>query len=168
MFRFLLIGLLLILFLSCDYYIVNSYKNGVGYINPRTAIGPKDFSACYEDGILMPYYSRDQRAGFAQDKDSLRRYFASKFDNYGIINESGYITVRFIINCKGEAGRFEIRQVGMDYKKKKFHKNLVEGLLELTQELKDWQPLKRSDMTYDSMFHLTFKIENGELVEILP
>ena len=164
--RILLI-LSVILICSCDYYVVNSYKHDIGYLDPSKALD-KGFKACYEENILEPYFSRNIPAGFEHGKDSLRSYFLKHYDHKGIVNESGYITFRFIINCEGEAGRFIRYGVGSDYEKKQFHPELTSQLYALLAELKDWRALQIGDVILDSHIYITFKIESGELVEILP
>lgn len=154
---------------SCDYYLVNPHQHQVG--EPQKPFGgDKDFQICYEEKILPHYYGFRRHNGyiFKPGKDSLRSHFRENYNNQGIINESGYITLRFIINCKGETGRFILEELGFDYKKKKFNPELTEHLLTLTKSLKDWTAFSTGDVTFDSFTHLTFKIENGELLEILP
>jgi len=165
--RILLPIICLVLLSSCDYYIINSYENQVGYISNNNTLGDKDFKVCLEEHLFPFYYGR-KPASFTFGKDSIRRYFDEQYSNQGVINESGYITIRFIINCKGEAGRYEILQIGKDYKKKIFNQALVDHLFTLTRNLKDWNPIELRDTKFDSFIHMTFKIENGELLEILP
>lgn len=156
-----------LLLVSCDYYLINDYDQHVGVIRKSNTRNTGEWSACYKEKIFPYYYGRNP-ASFAEGKDSLRQHFRMRYYNHGITNESGYITVRFIINCKGEPGMFEIRQVGMDFKKKKFNKQIVDQLFEILLQLESWKPVEFYGDKYDSFYHLTFKIENGELKEILP
>ena len=168
MLRRICIFILILTFYSCDYYLINSYKNGVSYINPNSAIEVEAFEACYEEGILPSYFSRNKPTQFIHGKDSLRNYFFNEFHHEGYTNESGYVTVRFVVNCQGEIGRYEIHSIGPDYKKKKFPSLFTDQLLKLTSQLQDWQSLQIGDTKFDSYFHLGFKIENGTILEILP
>lgn len=152
---------------SCDYYLVNPHHHQVGHISASALLDKSDFKACYEEK-MFPYYYGRHPSKFSHGKDSLRNYFLQQYDHQGFTNESGYITIRFIINCEGETGRHQLLQVGLDYQEKEFNEQLTDRLLHLTKDLKDWDALSFSDSTYDSFIHLTFKIENGELVEILP
>ena len=140
----------------------------MGYIDPSKALGSKEFKVCYPENVMPYYYSRREPGGFTEGKDSLRHYYKKNFDNHGITNESGYITFRFIINCRAESGCYEILEMGEDYAEKSFHPALTDELLNLTQDLEGWQALKIGDTQFDCYFHLTFKLKNGELVEILP
>lgn len=167
MLRTLICLLMILLFTSCDYYIINPHHRQLGHISPSAFGDDSEFKACYEERMFPYYYGKDP-SKFSHGKDSLRNYFLKYYDHLGYTNESGYITVRFIINCEGEAGRHQLLQVGLDYQEKEFNAQLTDKLLQLTKNLKDWDPIIFGDSTYDSFIHLTFKIENGELVEILP
>lgn len=158
--------LIINLITSCDYYVVNPYKHPIGHLS-ESNIGNPDFEPCYKEEIFAGNYFR-KPSGFSFGKDSLRRYFSSTYDNQGIVSESGYITFRFAINCEGEKGWYEIHELGLDFKEKKFNKITVDHLLKLIEDLDSWRPIEFNDNKFDSYMHLTFKIENGDLLEILP
>lgn len=164
---FLLGGLMILG--ACDYYIVNPHHHQVGHIEVGRDEG-KDFKVCYKEKIFPHHmaWNRYWVYKYPPGKDSLRLYYDKEFANQGIVNQSGYITLRFIINCKGEAGAFEVEALGLDYDKKDFNPELVDHLLELTKAITAWHPFTQGDSTFDSFTHLTFKIDNGELLEILP
>ena len=152
---------------SCDYYIIDPHNEHVGFIDIKDAPKDKNFKACFEENIFPYYYSRSP-ASFSYGKDSLKKYFHKKYNNFEDVSCSGYVTARFVINCEGEAGRFIVHQVGPDYVQKKLNPKIVNNLLEAVQALEDWKPIQFFDDKYDSFFHLSFKIEGGDLVEILP
>ena len=159
---------ILITFLfSCDYYIVKDYQDHVGLIVEPEESGNSDFSPCFQEKIFPYYYGRSG-AEYAKGKDVLRNYFREHYKNFGNTHESGFITFRFIINCEGQAGNYEIRQVGLDFKKKSFNKETVDHLFSLVRKLQDWKTVEFFGDKYDCFYHLTFKISNGELLEILP
>lgn len=151
---------------SCDYQIIDPHDHEVGYIDPSKALD-EGFEACFEEKIFPYYYGR-KPARFDFGKDSLKRYFVSQYNDFGDFSQTGYITFRFVINCKGEAGRFVTESVGHDFEKKEFNPKIVDGLYKALSQLKGWQPIQFYDDKYDSYYHITFKIVNGELLEILP
>ena len=152
---------------ACDYYMINAHDHQIGLIEESESISGPDFELCYWEKVF-PYYYGSDRAGYLPGKDSLRLYFETHFENEDYKNQSGYITVRFMINCKGEAGQFQLLQTGTDYRTKEFDAHLSDHLFELVRGLENWKPLKFNGDGYDSFFHLTFKIDNGEIAEILP
>jgi len=150
---------------SCDYYIVNQHKNHVGVID--SSFGDDGFKACFEEKIFPNYYGYN-RTGYKKGKNALIKHIKEGYDNLGYTSDSGYITFRFLVNCKGEAGRHIVETVGEDYKTKSFNDEYLELLLELIKDLKEWTPLSFYGDQYDSFNYISLKIENGELVEILP
>lgn len=159
--------LILIMLGSCDYYRINPHRNHISHIPIGQAIESDSFKVCFKEKIFPPFYGR-QRATFSEGTKALKQHILDTYEDIGDRSESGYITIRFVVNCEGEAGRFIVHEVGPDYKKKKFNKRIVKQLLGSLQSLKEWKPLQFYDDRYDSYYFLSFKINNGELAEVLP
>jgi hypothetical protein len=85
-----------------------------------------------------------------------------------IDQNDGYVTIRFLVNCKAETGRFRLEQVNFDYQDKIFEGELVTQLLEKTKQLDGWLPGVREGLRCDYYKYLTFKIINNQIVDILP
>ncbi|NNE26341.1 MAG: hypothetical protein HKN09_05820 [Saprospiraceae bacterium] len=152
---------------SCDYYFIEPHKEHVGFIPHTGFLEPEEFPPCFPEKIFPYYYGRS-RAGFEHGLDSLKTKLFNSYNNFGNTSITGYITIRFLINCQGEVGRFEIKSLGTDYKKKKLDIRVEQHLVDAIKELRDWKPIVFNDDNYDSFYHLTFKIINGELKAILP
>jgi hypothetical protein len=73
-----------------------------------------------------------------------------------------------VVNCKGETGRFRIQQMDMDYQEMKFLPETVNQLLKLTQQLHGWIIGEYNGAVRDYYQYLTFKIQEGQLMEIMP
>jgi hypothetical protein len=86
-------------------------------------------------------------------------------DNY---SDSGYLNLRFIINCEGEVGRFVIHENNLDLEPNTFNKDLKNQLFKLTSEIKGWQPIVLYDDVRDSYMYVSYRIENGKITEIIP
>ena len=86
----------------------------------------------------------------------------------GIPGENGYLTVRFIVNCEGAAGRYRILEVDPGYRPKSFPAPLRDFLLGQTRELQGWTPGRQEGEPSDSYYMLTFKIRDGRVVDLLP
>lgn len=54
------------------------------------------------------------------------------------------------------------------YKPFKFDPKISEQLTEIVKGLNGWIPRKGRSRNYDFYQYLTFKIENGQIVKILP
>jgi hypothetical protein len=73
-----------------------------------------------------------------------------------------------VINCEGEAGRYIIHENHLDLNPTKLEPQMVEHLFELTSQLKKWNPNIIKGEPKDSYMFITYRIENGKIVEILP
>ncbi|NOT36608.1 MAG: hypothetical protein HOP11_04465 [Saprospiraceae bacterium] len=85
-----------------------------------------------------------------------------------IEGESGYITIRFMVNCEGKTGRYRVEQLDFEYKDKKFNEKIIDSLLSKTKSLDKWIPAKSEDFVYDYYKYLTFKIIDNQIKDILP
>ncbi len=143
----------------------NKYTHNVEYINPETALLNDDFEVCNENYIIQ--YYNPQRATYSKGKNGLRTFIMSNYKNNNY-NDSGYLNIRFVINCKGEAGRYVIHENNLDLEPHDFNEDLVNQLFNLTTELKTWNPNFTHDDFRDSHMYISYRIENGEITEIIP
>ncbi|SHG91731.1 hypothetical protein [Winogradskyella jejuensis] len=145
--------------------IYQKIDNSVEYINPETALGNKDFKTC-NDNIIFNYYN-PQSASYSGGKNNLRDYILSNY-NSDKYSDSGYLNILFVINCKGEAGRYKVYENNLDLEPQKFNPQLKTELLNLTMKLKKWNPNVIRGEYVDSSMYISYRIENGEITEILP
>lgn len=128
---------------------------------------PSDFQLCnkYIHKNLNVYYAggTSYKGGIYKIRKELTpKYIRPKEQ------ESGIIRIRFVVNCQGKTGNFEVLELDGDYKEKEFVSNIPEQLLSFTKELNDWVPGKFSGKNVDTYKFLTFKIKDSEITEIFP
>lgn len=144
----------------------SNYPNNVGDIKPDPTLDDSTFRACRESNIPQ-YYSID--SGFEGEKPAIKRYFEQNFKkNKAWAKENGYITVRFVVNCNGQTGRFRVLEMSPVYQPKKFPPALSNQLLQLTKQMPGWLPGKSENIPYDYYQYLTFTITKGEITQITP
>ena len=147
----------------------NAFPNDAHYIDPETALLSDGFEVCNEDYILQ--YYNPERATYSEGKNGLRNFILSNYKNNNY-TDSGYLNIRFVINCKGEAGRYVIHENDLDLAPKTFTKGLKDQLFELTIQLKGWNPNlivgENGSAYYDTYMYISYRIENGNITEILP
>ncbi|CAM1345497.1 hypothetical protein [Tenacibaculum amylolyticum] len=165
------IGILLLFFarffyLSNPKYVPskNKFTERVAYIDSEKALLSEGFETC--STIMFDYYN-PERATYSEGKNGLRKFILSNYKNKSY-NESGYLHIRFIINCKGEAGCYIIHENNLNLEPKEFNKDLVDQLFKLTTQLKKWNPNVVSGKKRDSYMYISYKIENGNITEIIP
>lgn len=143
------------------------YPKNVGDIAPDTALDDPNFGVCREQYITQ-YYS-STTSGFRGEKPALEAFFRGKFTkNAKHRGENGYITIRFVVNCRGQTGRFRVQEMGADYRPKKFPSALTAHLLAITKQLDGWLPAQRNGFSLDYYQYLTFVITDGGIAQILP
>ncbi len=142
------------------------YPRQVGDIAFDAALDDPEFMVCNEKRAQQYYAFRT--SAFQGEKPAVEQYFEERFQGIETDGEDGYITVRFIINCEGKAGRFRLQEMGMDYKEKQFEHSIGPQLLELTKKFDGWNSIVHKGQPYDYYQYLTFKIQGGKITEILP
>ena len=158
--------IILILTVSCSQ---NDYKN-VGDIPFDKEMDDENFQLCNERNIKQYYVrkSSDIPPSYKGEKRGLEKAILSKYSFPQSEKENGYVTIRFIVNCNGETGRFRIEEMDFTYKTKNFDTKISNQLFEIVENLNEWIPRKDKNTTYDFYQYLTFKIEKGQIVKILP
>ncbi len=128
-----------------------------------------DFELCDSEKAYQ-YFNIGQGLLFKGEKIALEKEFLEKYNPEIAKKESGMIRIRFIVNCKGETDRFRISGADENYNEKEFDKSITSQLLQLTKELKNWHGLfnPETQQGADYYQYLIFKIENGQIVKILP
>lgn len=144
----------------------HDYPLHVGDIAFDETIDDPDFFICNEKRI--PQYYAFRSSSYLGEKPVIEKYFQEKYNHEGLENENGYLTIRFIVNCKGKAGRFRMQEMGLDYIEKKFDIKLSDQLFSLTTQIEAWTKNISKGQPYDYYQYLTFKIIDGEIKEILP
>lgn len=81
---------------------------------------------------------------------------------------NGFITIRFVVNCKGQSGNFEIYQIDNNYQIAKFEDRYIEQLLNFVKTLENWKIGTYESRKFDYYAYFTFKIEHGKVTEIVP
>lgn len=162
-------SILIVLTILASSCFQHDYKD-VGDIPFDQEIDDKNFKICNELNIKQYYVrsSSDLPPTYKEEKRGLEKAIFSKYKFPQSEKENGYLTIRFIINCKGKTGRFRIEEMDFGYKPHKFDKKITDQLLEIVKNLKDWIPRKSNGENLDFYQYLTFKIKNGQIVKILP
>ncbi|WP_431132609.1 hypothetical protein [Psychroserpens mesophilus] len=141
------------------------FEHASHYIDPETALLNEGFHVCNENYIAQ-YYNTPELP-YPNGKNGFRNYINLAYvnDNY---SDSGYLNIRFIINCEGEAGRFVIHENNLDLEPHTFSEDLKNQLFKLTSEAKGWKPIFLYEEARDSYMYVSYRIEHGEITEIIP
>lgn len=141
----------------------------VAYIDPATALDARSaFRPCQPEEEIIDYYNGEPNAGFPGGKQALRAAVLQRLDTLLLADASGYLTFRFVINCAGEAGWFITEQADLDFQPTTFPPQTIGHLYHILSGLDRWQACEWRGKAVDAFFYVTFKLQHGELIEILP
>jgi len=140
------------------------YTERTAYIDANTSLLSEGFQTCSD--YIFDYYN-PERPTYNTGKNGLRTFILENYKNNGY-TDSGYLNIRFVINCEGETGRYVMHENDLNLVPKKFDPKLREQLFKLTSSLDKWNPNVISGNKVDSYMYLSYRIENGEITEIIP
>lgn len=152
---------------SIDTNTPNNYLRHVGDITFDPKLDDPNFKVCNERRAQQ-YYSFDKGLMYKGEKPALLAHFNKGFKPPKKSTETGFVTIRFIVNCEGKTGWFRVLGIDNAYQPKTFSAALVDQLLSLTKQLDGWMTGDYNGTTYDYYQYLTFKIQNGHIIEIMP
>jgi hypothetical protein len=81
-------------------------------------------------------------------------------------NESGFIRVRFLVNCQGQSDRFRLLELDFDLKEKKFSETLSLHVLSIAKSIQ-WPARRANQQTVDYYHHFSIRIVDGQLADII-
>jgi hypothetical protein len=138
----------------------------VGDITFDPKIDDPHFQVCYPEYVYQYYGLNTSYVGGAK---AIKKFMFSHFKyEPAFSTATGYITIRFVVNCKGETGWFRIKQIDKHYEHIQFNKNMIDQLLDLTKKLNCWIPGKINGVNCDTYYYLNFKLIDGHLKDITP
>ncbi len=144
-------------------------KKRVAYIDPVNTLDDAIyFELCGHENAIVDYYNSSPDVRYADGKGEMKKIIRGKLEREKLHGESGYLTFRFVVNCKGETGRYVLEQSDLNYQKKQFSSETIDHLYQITNDLKRWQPAVIRDKGQDAYVYLTYKLQNGVVTDVLP
>ena len=157
---FLLISFLIALSISLWAYDQSTLR--VGELRENDQMD-NEFKLCNDNYITEHYGMNTHYIG---GKKAIKNKILNELQ---ILNfqESGLITYRFVVNCKGEIGRFRLKGTNTDLQRIEIDSHNVRKMEKALAGLRTWNPAKnKAGDTYDSYYILNFKVENHKIVDI--
>lgn len=134
-------------------------------INYDPELDAKELSLCNE--YIPQYYSvsTDYDGGKRAIKNELMPYIEKEkifFEHF-----NGNISIRFILNCKGEIGLFRAKVIDQNLQETSVNQAPLDALIRLVSQLNHWRLKPKKDgTTYDSYYFINFKIRKGLVTDI--
>ena len=137
------------------------YTHYIGYLSES-----ENFERC-SDRIIGWYASASKFVPiYNGSKSSFNKHIKENYIPSDTIT-NGFLNLRFMINCKGQVGDMEISQIDPNYKATEFSTKLIDQLIELSSQKKNWKIPVTEEPT-DYYMYLIYKIKDGKIAEILP
>ena len=147
----------------------NHGEHRTAYIDPsNTMSDDSDFKICNHEREIADYYWSNPDARYSEGKRAMLDTIYAHVDESKLVGPNGKLVFRFVVNCEGKAGRFVAEGFDLDYQRTDFNQETVDHLFGILQKLEKWEPVLFGDELQDAYFYITFNIENGEIVDILP
>ncbi len=141
------------------------HKGHIGYLDPKNPDISEDFKRC-TDKLPVGFYHSTAPYIYKGGKPFFKRFIQNNYSNNNF-TDNGYLNFRFLIDCNGELGDVETNQLNTNLEITTLNENLVGRLSKLTLRKENWNSLETREVR-DFYMYIIYKIENGQVVEILP
>lgn len=140
------------------------YPQHIGYLDSSNPDMSSKFRRCNPDLLPAGFYSSAFTYAFESNPSKFKEAVIPKFNSQSNYNHSGFLGIRFIIDCNGNIGDYEINALDVNYERTTFEKEMIHTLLQLCLAKEHW----KGRNTIDTYMYLILKIENGQILEIIP
>jgi len=144
---------------------INSIEK-VGAILYDAALDNPNYYLCDERNI-MEYYQVNPK--FKEGHNSVKLYFKAATKGLKFSEKiNGLLTLRFVINCRGEIGRVRSFTIDANYQSICLNKAKIAVISDHIKQMPNWTPGNYKEKEYDAYKMISFKIINGVITEIIP
>jgi hypothetical protein len=109
------------------------YQDQVGDTKFDEKLDDPHFKTCNK--VVLQYYNFGKGLQYQGEKIKILEAFKG-FNAPNSLDDTGYVTIRFIVNCEGKTGMFRIQEMSDTYETKKFSDDAITQLLNYSRSLK--------------------------------
>ncbi len=139
------------------------HKVRIGYIE-KNEVEFDSIKEYAKESIYGTYSSTAPRI-YKGSKYQFKKYILKNYTSE-LFDDNGYLVLRFYINHKGEVFLHETIELDHAYEAFDLNDSLVDQLTALSFRKENWNPFGDNKSNY--YMHLTYRIENGKITEIIP
>ena len=127
-----------------------------------------DFAWCRpQRELTRDYYNATPDVSVLGGHATLRRVLLPRLDLAALAGESGYLTLRFVVDCRGQIGMIAADEADLDFAPKTFPPEAVAAFA---------KTLRAGDIAFDLSdagdhdyyAYLTLKLRDGDVTDFLP
>ena len=153
---------------STNATIKSEFPRQVGDISFDPKLDDPSFRIC-DSANVYQYYTFFNGLEYDGEKTAIVNHFQRGYNPESHPGQSGFLTIRFLVNCKGETDRYRIySQVDELLNPKSFSNALLEQIMKLTRQLDGWKIAKYEGTDWDYYQYITFHFNNGQITTISP
>ncbi|NJC26990.1 hypothetical protein [Neolewinella antarctica] len=146
----------------------SSYLRHVGDSQQDLSTDAESFTLCNDESATMQYFNIGKGLKYTGGKQAIREAFRENFVARDTTT-SGWVRVRFIVNCRGESGRFRLLSADLTYAEMELDETLADDILAIVKSLDGWEPMVTDGGdSLDYYQYITVKLVDGEIKELLP
>lgn len=140
------------------------YPDYLGEIQLDSDVDDPNFTLCDTTKLVQSRLALSYEGGFAQLEEMAQAALIRKeiYKAY-----SGYVMVRFLINCQKETGRFRFQTLDEQFLVQDCPQELKEEIQNFIKGLDQWVFLRAENQEKDHSKYLNFKFEQGQLISII-
>ena len=151
-----------IISLALTFWLYYQYTNEIGDIDYDPTLDDPAFVVCHKK--VFQYYSVG--TVYHGGRKAMRDQFLNDLGQVEFEQKTGYIIFRFMVNCKGEAGRYRIQQVDLNLNNTTFNPHMLVTVQDAVERLNQWIPGTLKGKHVDSYYQIHFKIQKGKIIDI--
>jgi len=145
----------------------NDYPRHIGDIEFLSSQDDESFRLCNSEKQIEQYFNDGNGLQYKGERAEIWKLFKENFKSDNSITDSGLLTLRFVVNCKGETDRFRLLEMDYNFKEINFSKAITDQILSIAKSMKGWQPKTQNGQPIDYYQVISFKIEKGKIFEIV-
>jgi hypothetical protein len=160
---------LIFLFLLC-FTVEKSFSQDYNY---DLHAKPEHFDSVCMKQLCKPTYLPQYYSVKAKNQKSsyqiLKEWKAFYKNVEGVKLPTGYLTIRFFVNCKGEPCCFRFYELDHKYIKTSYPQQIKDQLTAFVQQLGGWKLATLEDKSPTNYYYyLTFKIQDNDFKTVAP
>jgi hypothetical protein len=83
-------------------------------------------------------------------------------------NQTGFLTIRFIVNCHAKLCCFHLYEMDKNYQPMAFDENVKTQLISFIKNINGWKSAEYEGKPLNYRYYLNFTIQNGEFKRVSP
>ena len=148
------------------HHITNAQIHDKGYAPGRYPIDSIEFEKICDPKVAPDFYSVSAKNN--KSSYQILHEWLSIFKKPTTFEQSGFLTVRFIVNCRSEPICFNIYEMDETYQKTPFDADVKKQLITFIEKLGGWKQVEYEGKPSNYFYYLHFNIKKGNFINVSP